>query len=106
MRIMVIPISEQTIPNFLFIKTFEPADRYYFISTDKMEDSTTGNRREWIIQIARINPAQCDMVKVNPESMQDVTNSLNHFEWGCYQEIIVNLTGGTKMMSLAVYEFF
>ena len=44
--ILVSLISDQTIPNFLFIKTFEKIDKYLFISTDLMEDDERGNKRK------------------------------------------------------------
>jgi len=104
--LLVSLVSDQTIPNFLSIKTFIEADHYFFITTSLMENENRGNRRKWTIKAAGIDENKSFSRIVDAESKEDVIEKLNGFEWNQFQDIIVNITGGTKMMSLACYEFF
>lgn len=106
MKTLVLLISEQTIPNYLFIKTFGPADRYVFISTQKMQNNVSGNRSEWIRKAANLDPSTITTLIVHPEFKDQVMNELNNIPWHNYGKLIVNLTGGTKMMALAAWDFF
>lgn len=100
-------VSEQTVPNYLSIKTFTEANYYFFISTQKMEDPVKGNRREWLIHAAGIEQNNTEAILVNPEIKEDLLEKLSNINWNeKFSRIIVNITGGTKMMSLATYEFF
>ncbi len=106
--ILVSLVSEQTIPNVLFIKHFNNFDCYFFVTTEKMENPDSGNKRSFIIEATGIDKYKCKYVKVNPELKQDVIAQLENtdIKWDDYTKIVVNLTGGTKMMSLGAYEFF
>jgi hypothetical protein len=105
--VLVSLVSEQTVPNYLSIKTFTEADYYFFISTQKMEDPVKGNRREWLIRAAGIEQNRTEVILVNPEIKEDLLEKLTSINWTeKFSRIIVNITGGTKMMSLASYEFF
>ena len=106
MTTLILLVSDQTIPNYLSVKTFPEADHYVFITTSLMENHNRGNRREWIMKAAGILPEQADFVVVNPEVKSDVMTTLSEVDWNRFGELIVNITGGTKMMSLAAYEFF
>jgi len=106
MKTLVLLISEQTIPNYLFIKTFGPANRYVFISTSRMQNDATGNRNEWIRKAAGLNPSDITTLTVHPEFKDQVVAELGKIPWHEYGELVVNLTGGTKMMALAAWDFF
>lgn len=106
MKTLVLLVSEQTIPNYLFIRTFGPADHYVFITTQKMEDPVKGNRREWIMKAAGINAKQTTTIQVNPEFRDEILRELHAHPWNKYGELNVNLTGGTKMMAIAAWDFF
>jgi len=72
-----------------------------------MEDPVKGNRRKWLIKAANIWEDQSTMILVNPEIREDVLEKLSQIPWQeKFSRIIVNITGGTKMMSLATWEFF
>lgn len=98
-------ISEQTIPNYLFIKAnYELGDSLLFISSDKYKE-----RIEWIVntlayrfpcEIERVVfPAGCEERWVDmQELLQKVLSAEKHY--------LVNLTGGTKYMSLLVQHVF
>lgn len=96
-------VSEQTIPNILFIKDHPEADRYIFLSTDRMEEAGKTNA---ILESAGIQNKDIQIIKVshnNPGEIEDTLKTLT-FEDG--DEILLNITGGTKIMSLAAYQFF
>ena len=105
-RILVLLVSDQTVPNFLFIKSFDNVDKYLFITTDKMENENSGNKRKWLLTASGIAEEKQDFRIVDAELKSDVISKIQDFDWDNYTEIIVNVTGGTKMMSIACYEFF
>lgn len=67
MNTLLMLVSEQTIPNYLFVKTFGPADHYVFITTAKMENPSVGKRREWILRAAGIGEERVTTIEVHPE---------------------------------------
>lgn len=98
-------ISEQTIPNYLFIKEmFLPGDTLMFISSKKMS-----KRISWIKNTLDWN--NCSMVDIildkdgdeekNNVMKEKITRFLSP---SC--EYYVNLTGGTKFMALVVQNIF
>lgn len=103
-RILVSLVSEQTIPNIELIREFsKDIDALLFITTKSMEDR--GNR-DWILNVVNIDSINVlEPVIVNPFSFEDIENKLSDVinDEDFY---IINLTGGTKVMSLAVYDFF
>lgn len=103
---LVLLVSRETIPNFLAIKTFKEAQSYIFITSEEMEDGQKGNRREWLINAAAINPDNSYKIVVNAYNKEEITHQLNNFDWNRFDNINVNLTGGTKLMALACYQFF
>lgn len=98
-------ISEQTIPNYLFIKEmFHPGDQLLFISSKKMS-----NRIEWI-EIT-LKWSLCDprhVVLENDGDEEDWASMSTQIEKALSkgEEYLVNLTGGTKYMALAVQSVF
>lgn len=107
-RIIVSIVSEQTVPNYLFIK--EKCERgivndLLFVSSEKFR-----NRIEWIVKTIRSNDYQINFEEViflegEEERWEDMESRLldvlskdNHY--------VVNLTGGTKYMSLLVQHVF
>lgn len=94
-------ISDQTIPNIQFIKE-KKADNYLFISTDSMEKKGVAS---WIIDSLNIPIEICQVIVVNPFNydsiIQETEKAIN--DENLY---LVNLTGGTKLMSLAINDLF
>jgi len=103
---LVLLVSRETIPNFLAVKTFTEAQSYVFITTMEMEDEHKGNRREWLINAANINTENSFTILVNAYNKEEINKKLNEFDWDRFDDVIVNLTGGTKLMALACYQFF
>lgn len=103
-KIIVSIISDQTIPNILFIKQKEMADFYYFITTARMEkNGVTDNT----IKSLGLDIQQTKRIEVIEDSVKDIDDKLVHqLEYEDEDELLINITGGTKIMSLAVYNFF
>jgi len=96
-------VSEQTIPNVAFIKQMKSkANSFLFITTTEFE-----NRVDWITKSAFLDPNTYEVKKlfVYPNGYSDILSQL-HGQLNQEEEYIVNITCGTKLMSLAVFEFF
>ncbi|NKQ38295.1 MAG: DUF1887 family protein, partial [Methanosarcinales archaeon] len=109
-NIIVSLISDQTIPNVLFIKEMETKKKdiklYLFISTNKMEQKGKANS---IIQASNIDKSKTKVIEVIEDSIEDITTKLTNFaqeNLNSGDNYIINLTGGTKIMSIGVYNFF
>ena len=98
-------ISEQTIPNYLFIKEmFLPGDSLLFISSEKYKE-----RIDWIVTTLDYH-MPCEIEKVifpveGEEKWQDMQERLGK-AISKAKHYFVNLTGGTKYMSLLVQHVF
>ena len=96
-------VSDQTVPNVQLINEFknEYTD-YQFITTKAMEAKGC---RIWIETAAKIS-CKGEPIVVNEFSYDDIQQRLLSFDFTGYEKLIVNLTGGTKVMTLAAHEFF
>lgn len=97
-------ISEQTIPNILFIKSVSNIDAYIFISTKRMQQQGT---LSWILSVCP-EIKQLQELVVNEASFTDIQHSMEDFLHAMPGEasFVLNLTGGNKLMALAAYECF
>ena len=94
-------ISDQTIHNIQFIKE-KKADNYLFISTESMEAKGATN---WIINALNLPLDLCKTIVVNPFDYDSIIKeSEKHIDDD--HQYLVNLTGGTKLMSLALNDLF
>jgi hypothetical protein len=101
--LLVSLVSDQTIPNVQFINEMkEKVSDYLFISTNAMERKGT---RMWIEKAARIENSNNPII-VNEFSYEDIQRKLNEYDFQQYEKIVVNLTGGTKVMTLATHDYF
>jgi hypothetical protein len=104
-KVIITIVSDQTVPNVLFIKEFGPAEKYIFITTQKMESpirKTTYN----IVIAAGIPTDKCNTIEVIEDSLLDIDLKLSEKLDIDDDEVLVNITGGTKIMSLGVYNYF
>lgn len=106
-HIHVCLVSEQTVPNILSTDFFTP-DELLFVTTPKME---AVQKTEHILQaLSHIGKNYADRsqrVVVQEDSLLDCKRKLDSWIEGREgAEFTVNLTGGTKIMSIAVYEYF
>jgi len=105
--ILVSLVSEQTIPNILGIYHFKP-DELLFITTDEMEKK--GKVDTIIKTLRKLNLDYKDKshnLIVEEDSILDCHRKIDQWIEGREDsEFVVNLTGGTKIMSIAAYEYF
>ena len=96
-------VSDQTVPNVQLINEFKSEDmEFQFITTKGMEAKGC---RTWIENAAKIK-CKGEPIEVNEFSYDDIQQKLNSFDFSVYEKLIVNLTGGTKVMTLAAHDFF
>lgn len=102
-KIIVSILSRHTLPNFLLIKEFESMyDELLFITTPEAED-----RSRQIEEALNLSAETAIHLSVDSDEYREILSKLeSDWEVRDEDEYIVNLTGGTKMMSLAVHDFF
>ena len=103
-RVIVSIISEQTIPNYIFIKEkYIIGDELLFISSQKMEPKI-----EWIV--STLGYVNCKIAKILLVENEEEKwfRMCNKIRSGLSKntKYIVNLTGGTKYISMAVLSVF
>lgn len=103
MSILITLISDQSIPNLLFIRSWPEFERYIFITTEQMERK---GRCDDLIRVAKLPDAKVQKIKVLPESLNDVQARLEALQLPQSHRYIVHLTGGNKIMALGAYQFF
>jgi hypothetical protein len=106
-KVFVTLVSEQAIPNVQYIKEFSPFDFYVFISTPKMEK----NRKiEALLSACNIPEETTKRLVVNEDKLSDILAKLKEefSDSNRYQQanFVLNCTLGTKIMSIALYDFF
>ncbi len=102
-RYAVLSVSEQSIPNILFMKKFESEyDFLLIISSKEMEETFKSD----ILLNFTSKEKNTQKIIVDANDFNDVYLKLSQCSFNMYDHFRVNLTGGTKMGSLAVYEYF
>jgi hypothetical protein len=102
--LLVTLISDQTIPNVQFIKDKQDENTcFLFVSTQKMEEKGV---KSWITKVCNIGEDKTITIVVDQFSLNDIENKLNGLNYDDYNKLIVNVTGGTKIMSISVTDFF
>ena len=102
-KILVSLVSDQTIPNVLFIKEMgQHVDQYLFVSTQDMEKK---NRSNCIIEATQLKKSKTRIETIEPYDTEKIRNKLN-IVCPADNQYIVNLTCGTKLSFLACYQFF
>lgn len=103
MSVLVSLISDQSIPNLLFIRSRLAFDRYLFITTRQMEQK---GRCDDLIRVAGLPQDSVQKIEVLPDSLNDVQAKLEALQLSQSAHYIVHLTGGNKIMALGAYQFF
>lgn len=101
MRTLISLTSDQTLPNILFIKQFGPFDKYVFLTTATMEKKGV---LDWIEKTCKLS--QVERILIPAEHIEAIRKVLQKFEFDDDEELTVHITGGTKMMALACFNFF
>lgn len=106
-KIVVSLVSEHTIPNILVIWHFKP-DELLFITTPEMEQKgKTDAILETLKRMGADYGGRWHKVEIAEDSILDCHRKLEGWIAGREDsEFVVNLTGGTKIMSIAAYEYF
>jgi hypothetical protein len=99
-KILISITSHQTIQNVLFIREVQDVDKYVFIISNQMKQ-----QYENIVKAVGIYQ-KTESILVDAYSLEDVRKQLNQYGFGEDDEYVVNVTGGTKVMSLGVYQYF
>ncbi|HQJ72868.1 MAG TPA: DUF1887 family CARF protein [Spirochaetota bacterium] len=107
-RTMVSLVSDQTQPNVLMIREFmvirkTEFDRYIFVTTEKMENK---GKTASIMEVCGIPGDIAVRVLVQEDSIASVIEGLAALKYDDDEESIVNITCGTKMMSIGAFQFF
>jgi len=99
-------VSEQTIPNVLFIKDYQTkAADFLFLTTKDMERK---QKTQAIIDASGIGNLPVNKIVIEEDEIKQIIAQLaeNGFHEKNDHQFLVNLTGGTKMMTMAVYDYF
>lgn len=97
-------VSKQTIPNVQYIKEFRNQfDQYFFVSTETMEKSLKSSH---IIKATSLCEDQVKIIIVSEENFNHIISELKKINFEEFDSIVVNCTLGTKIMSLAVFDYF
>ena len=102
-KILVSIVSDQTIPNILFIRETSLVDMFYFITTELMEKRGKSGA---IIEACNIAEGKYQLISVTEDSINDIEEKLQTIDFADQDKIIVNLTGGTKIMAIGTYNYF
>lgn len=101
-NLIVILVSQQTIPNVMFVKQFlKQNDDLLMVSTEKMKNKENEN-----IKKSLNLPNAIHTIIVDEFNNKDIQSKLSDFDFSPYSNLVVNITGGTKIMSLEAYTFF
>lgn len=101
-NLIVILVSQQTIPNVMFVKQFlKQNDDLLMVSTEKMQNKENEN-----IKKSLNLPNAIHTITVDEFNNKDIQSKLSDFDFSPYSNLVVNITGGTKIMSLEAYTFF
>ncbi len=95
-------VSEQTMPNVLFIKEKPLADKYYFISTERMEKL---HKTEHIIKSCGLKRSH-ETIIVPHDDLEKIESGFRRIKLEENDHVILNITGGTKIMMLAAFQYF
>lgn len=108
--VLICLVSDQTIPNVQFIKWYLKNNtqnmKILFLSTPEMEKKEKSKHIQ--AALAQVhNLLEYNVITTDENNMESTKDALNKYfsEKKC-SKFIVNITGGTKLMSLATFQFF
>jgi hypothetical protein len=103
MKTLISIVSEQTIPNILFILEQSDVSRFIFLTTPQMEMKA---KIDAIVRTARIAEKSIQKLIVPAAKTDKIQEELDKLQFSDDEDIFVNITCGTKMMSLCVFNYF
>ncbi len=103
-RILISILSEHLIPNYLYIKEFPDSfDKLVFVTTDAVENRGASAHLEGALALP---VGSVRRVAISHENFAESMAKLEAEQFSSDAEYCVNVTGGTKAMSIAVHSFF
>lgn len=112
-KLLVLLVSDQTVPNVQFLKWYLKSESknsdvdLLLVSTDKMEQNETSDKILNAAEYFHDSYKTPYVISVKQNDVNDVKIQLdNFFNQYSYDEVVSNITGGTKLMSLSVYQYF
>lgn len=104
-RVLVSILSNHTLPNYLFIKEMDGHyDELLFITSPEIERNGRDSQLE---KALKLPPETVVFISVDNDEYLKILDTLsNQWEIREGDQYIVNLTGGTKIMSLATHDYF
>lgn len=103
-KVLVSILSDHLVPNYLFIKEMRGQyNELLFIGTPYTESKAIATHLENALESRKSNIKK---VILESDQYQEGVQSLENISLPTDVHYIVNLTGGTKIMSLIVYDFF
>ena len=111
MNLAVVLVSEQTIPNVVYLKNLlkygESFDKVLLITTEKMENQGKSDTITKALGSDFFDNKKYDKSLIDENMLFDINKKLEeYFENNSFDKVFLNITGGTKIMSLAAYNFF
>lgn len=101
-KILVSIISEHLIPNYhLFLHFTNDIDEHVLITTSKMESYATN-----FVELLNPEKKVSKLILDDFSNFETVNKNLINSNLAIENEYIVNITGGTKIISLAVFNYF
>ena len=96
-------VSDQTIPNIQLALEFKDKIDFYFFVTTQSKSHITNN----IIKALNLQEEQCQLIPVDENNTSTITADLQKYSESYEQyNLIVNYSCGTKLLSMAVYNYF
>ena len=105
-KVLVSLIDENPIQNIQFIKEFiNHIEKFIFISSNEMEYGEF-NRTDAIINSLKLENSSIQRIIVKPQSISDIEKQLTKINNNIEIEYIVNISGGSKLMTLTCLNYF
>jgi hypothetical protein len=97
-------ISEHLLPNYLLAKEMEGKyDQHIFITTARMGEKSMTAR---FCNALKIDKKEVKIIIVSEDDLSDAMEKLKCENFSKGDQFIVNITGGTKVMSIATFTHF
>jgi hypothetical protein len=104
-KILISLVGDQTAPNLFIIRDerFRDIDRYIFVTTVEMEER---RRLDHLLAAAGIPPERYVRALVTADDMQAIFREMDALRLDPADEYFLNLTSGTKIMSVGLFAYF
>ncbi len=101
---LVCIISDQAVPNLLFIRQFaQPDSEFFFITTEQMENRQATDH---MIRALDLEARVCQRIVIDANDASRIKQQLESFLFPQDAHYVVNITGGNKLMSQMVFAHF